>query len=108
MRQVDRVAAENGASAVDRIKLKVGALSGIEPALLRQAFSIAREGTLAQNAELEIEEGPVTVRCRECNASGEVPSNRLVCPNCGDWRVEVTSGEELMLLSLELELQERA
>ena len=34
---------------------------------------------------MEIENGPVTVRCRECGSSGEVAPNRLVCPGCGDW-----------------------
>jgi len=28
--------------------------------------------------------------------------NRLLCPYCGDWRVRVTEGEELMLLSLDI------
>ncbi len=103
MRQVERIAAENDAHAVSRVVLKVGPLSGVEPDLLTHAFDIARMGTLAENASLEIETGPVTVRCRQCGVSGEVPSNRLVCPQCGDWRVEVTSGEELLLLTLDLE-----
>jgi hydrogenase nickel incorporation protein HypA/HybF len=103
LRQVDRIAAENAARAVDRIVLRVGALSGVEPDLLTHAFDIARMGTVAENAVLEIERGPVTVRCRQCGGSGEVPSNRLLCPACGDWRVEVTGGEDLLLLSLDLE-----
>ena len=103
LRQVEKVAAEHEARAVARILLRVGALSGVEPDLLSHAFDIARMGTLAENATLEIEHGPVTVRCRQCGAGGEVPSNRLVCPHCGDWRVAVTGGEELLLMSLDLE-----
>ena len=103
LRQVEKVAAEHEAHGVSRILLRVGALSGVEPDLLSHAFDIARMGTLAENASLEIENGPVTVRCRQCGTTGEVPSNRLVCPHCGDWRVEVTGGEELLLLSLDLE-----
>jgi hydrogenase nickel incorporation protein HypA/HybF len=103
LRQVDKVAAEHEARSVSRILLRVGALSGVEPDLLTHAFDIARMGTLAENAALEIERGAVTVRCRQCGTRGEVPSNRLVCPHCGDWRVDVTGGEELLLLSLDLE-----
>ncbi|MEJ2385387.1 MAG: hydrogenase maturation nickel metallochaperone HypA [Xanthomonadales bacterium] len=103
LRQVDRVAAEHDARGVSRILLRVGALSGVEPDLLTHAFDIARMGTLAENAVLEIEHEPVTVRCRQCGQGGEVPSNRLVCPRCGDWRVDVTGGEELLLMSLDLE-----
>ena len=103
MRQVGRIAAQNGATAVDKIVLKVGPLSGIEPDLLKHAFTIARQGTVAANAELEIQEGTLRVRCTQCGAESEVPSNRLVCPECGDWRVNVTEGEEMLLLSLEIE-----
>lgn len=102
MRQVSQVAQENDAQAVERIVLRVGGLSGIEPSLLEHAFQIARMGTVAEEADLEIEEGPVVVECSECGGSSAVPNNRLVCSYCGSWRVRVTEGEELMLLSLEL------
>ena len=103
IRQVEQIAAQNQAKAVEKIVLKVGALSGVEPDLLEHAFTIAREGTVAKNAALEIESGPARVRCTQCGAEGEAVINRLLCPQCEDWRVEVTEGEELLLLSLELE-----
>jgi hydrogenase nickel incorporation protein HypA/HybF len=101
--QVGKVAADNNARSVELIRIRVGRLSGVEPSLLAHAFEIARAGTAASEAVLEIEEGPVVVNCRECGSSGEVPSNRLVCPRCGDWRVKVTEGEDLLLLSVEIE-----
>lgn len=106
MKQVERVAVANRAMAVDRIVLRVGRLSGVELPLLERAFEIARCGTVASGAELVIEDGPVSVKCRECGCSGEVPVNRLLCPSCGDWRVRVTQGEELLLLSVEIRQME--
>ena len=103
IRQVEKIAAQNNATAVDRILLKVGPLSGVEPDLLKHAFSIAREGTIAEKARLDVETGPVIVSCRVCKGGGEVTVNRLVCPDCGDWQVDVTEGEEMLLLSLEIE-----
>jgi hydrogenase nickel incorporation protein HypA/HybF len=103
IRQVEQIAAQNNALGVSRILLKVGALSGVEPDLLRHAFTIAREGTVAKNAELEIEDGPARVRCTQCGVEGEAVVNRLLCPECGDWRVDVTEGEEMLLLSLDVE-----
>ena len=103
LREVARVAAEHDALAVDRIVLQVGGLSGVEPPLLERAFEVARAGTLAAAAELEIRPGPVVVLCRECGARGEVPVNRLLCPGCGDWRVQVVEGEELLLLKIDIE-----
>lgn len=101
--QVHKVAAENRARSVELIRLRVGGLSGVEPPLLERAFEIARAGTIASEAVLEIEEGPVVVKCRECGASSAVPVNRLVCQYCGEWRVSVIEGEELLLLSVEIE-----
>jgi hydrogenase nickel incorporation protein HypA/HybF len=105
--QVEKIAADNNARAVELIRIRVGRLSGVEPSLLEHAFQIARAGTVASEAELEVEEGPVVVKCRECGASSAVPVNRLVCQYCGEWRVNVTEGEELLLLSVEIETQEK-
>ena len=102
MTKVEQVAVENGATSVETIFLSVGPLSGVEPLLLKRAFEIARLGTIAESAELDIHTGPIIVECSECGASSEVRLYHLVCGSCGNWRVRVTQGEELLLLSLEL------
>ena len=100
--EVERLAQEHGASRVDSIVLSIGPLSGIEPDLLKRAFDIARLDSVAKDAELEIETGPVVIECRSCGASGEVQVNRLLCPSCGDWQVNLTQGDEMLLLRLEV------
>lgn len=105
LREVERVAALHDAGAVERIVLRVGALSGVEAELLARAFEVARMGTLAERAELVIESGPVVIKCRACGGSCTVPVNRLLCDYCGDWRVRVVEGEELLLQSVELEIR---
>jgi len=100
--QVEQIARERGARRVDSIVLSIGPLSGIEPQLLSRAFEIARMETLAENAELEIETGPVVVECRSCGSSADVRVNRLLCPSCGSWQVNLVQGDELLLLRLEI------
>ena len=102
MDQVERIASEQGASRVDKIVLSIGPLAGVEPELLSRAYEISRAQTIAENAELEIETGPIVVECRKCGASGEAGVSRLVCPSCGDWQVNLTQGDELLLLRLEV------
>nr|CRH04978.1 hydrogenase nickel incorporation protein hypA [Candidatus Magnetococcus massalia] len=104
--QVQQVVVERAAQRATRIELRIGPLSGAEPELLKAAFPVAAAGTVAEGAELVMERGVVEVRCGECGATGEVPSNRLLCPACESWRTQVVSGDELLLTSLELELAE--
>lgn len=106
MKQVERVAAEHGARTVERIRLQIGPLSGVEPALLKKAFPLAAAGTVADAALLDIETGPVVVRCTCCDSETEVLPNRLLCGQCGDFRTRVIRGEEMLLQSMDLDLQE--
>ena len=105
-KQVERVAAEHGARRVERIRLQIGPLSGIEPALLEKAFPLAAAGTVADAALLDIETGPVVVRCTRCDSETEVLPNRLLCGQCGDFRTRVIRGEEMLLQSMDLDLLE--
>jgi hydrogenase nickel incorporation protein HypA/HybF len=95
---VQKIAADNNGQSVTLIKLRIGGLSGVEPPLLERAFEIARAGTIAAQAELKIEAGPVVVKCRECGASSAVTVNRLLCQYCGDWRVTVRAGDVFLFV----------
>lgn len=100
--QVARVAADRGATRVKNIVVRIGPLSGVVPDLLAQAFPLARAGTVAEGAELTIEELPVRVRCESCGAETEATASRLLCGECGDWHTQLISGDELLLVSVEL------
>lgn len=102
LRQVESVAREHGAHSVDVIHVQIGPLSGVVPELLQHAFPLASAGTVAEHARLELECLPVRVRCRSCDAETEALPNRLVCGQCGDWKTDVISGDELLLSSVEL------
>ncbi len=103
MNQVVQVAAQHKARRVSRITLSVGPLSGIEAPQLKTAFTIARCGTVAADAELDIETPPVRVFCRACGRESEAQPNALLCATCGGWQVELRSGNEMILKSLELD-----
>ncbi|MCG6871956.1 MAG: hydrogenase maturation nickel metallochaperone HypA [Gammaproteobacteria bacterium] len=102
LEQVADVARENDAQRVARIEVHVGPLSGVEVPLLERAFSIARAGTVAEEARLETVSLPVRVRCEQCGQESEARVNRLVCGHCGDYHTRLCSGDELILARVEL------
>lgn len=101
--QVRSTAEANNAASVGRITVRLGPLSGVEPDLLGQAFTIARNGPMTARASLVIETQPVRIRCRDCGNENEAPSNRLLCNACSSYRVDLISGDELLLARVELQ-----
>jgi hydrogenase nickel incorporation protein HypA/HybF len=102
LQEVERVARQNGAGSVERIIVKVGPLSGIEPDLLRNAWPLASAGSIAEQAELEIELSDIVVSCSACGAETPAKANRLLCGKCGDYRTNLVTGDEMVLQTLEL------
>jgi hydrogenase nickel incorporation protein HypA/HybF len=100
--QLERIAADHGADAVQAIHLRLGPLSGVEPELLRSAWPLAATGTVAQAAQLDIESGDILVHCTNCERESTASVNRLLCSHCGDFRTRVVRGDELLLVRVEL------
>jgi hydrogenase nickel incorporation protein HypA/HybF len=108
MSQVEQIAQRENAERITRIVLSIGPLSGVEAQLLKDAFPIAAAGTAAENADLAIEQQPVSVRCLSCGEESEATANRLLCGACGDYRTQLLSGDEMLLMSVELERRQNA
>jgi hydrogenase nickel incorporation protein HypA/HybF len=100
--QADRAIAPHSAAAVRHIKVRIGALAGVEPELFRTAFEGCREERGYLEAALDIVEQDAAFRCVECGAvvASGAP---LVCAACaGD--VRLSAGGELVLERVELEI----
>jgi len=103
MDQVESIALERDANRVTTIVIGMGPLSGVEAQLLKNAYPVASAGTVAQDAELVIESLPIRVKCNQCGSESDALPNKLTCKQCGDWRTTLISGDEMMLMSVELE-----
>lgn len=106
--EVERVAKAHRASGVTRVLVVIGPLSGVEPTLLERAFLVARAGSPAEAATIEIEVPPLRVHCMSCGAERGAVANRLVCGVCGGERVRLLGGDELILKCVELTVEEAA
>ena len=95
-------AASTGTQRVERVTVRVGAESGVVPEVITFAFDVATRGTIAEGAELRIEEVPLVCFCRACDLEF-VPADALhECPHCRRIGAEVRRGHEFELASLEI------
>jgi hydrogenase nickel incorporation protein HypA/HybF len=102
--QVEAVIHRHRATTASLILVRIGPLAGVVPELLARAFPLAAAGTRLENTRLEFSSAPIRVCCQTCGAESEATMNRLICAACGDWHTQVISGDELLLESVELEM----
>lgn len=98
---IDAVVDRIGERKVLAVNVRVGPLSGVLPDAMRFCFDVASAGTPLDGAQLMIEEPHGLARCRNCHDEFELADLILLCP-CGSADVEVLSGRELMLMSVEV------
>ncbi len=88
---------------VKAIHLRVGKLTAIVPQSLRFCMDVAAKDTLAEGAELVFTETPVVIDCNECDEQTEIEEPPFVCGSCGSDKIEVVSGREMIVESIEVE-----
>lgn len=86
------------------VKLQVGNLSGVVPEFLETAFESYKKGTVASEAELEIEKVPFKIKCQNCHAEMIKHDFVLLCSQCGSRNLKTLSGTELLLEKIEMEI----
>ena len=101
---VVRIASDHAAGRrVHRVEVKVGHLRQVVPSALEFAFELTTQGTPLEGAELAIEDVPAAGICRSCGTHSVISDFPLRCSRCGGIDLELVSGEELLVDSLELE-----
>jgi hydrogenase nickel incorporation protein HypA/HybF len=89
-------------ACVESVNLKVGKLSAIVPESLRFCFDIVSKDTPLAGAKLNIEDVPVVVRCRECDLKWTINSPVFKCKKCKSGLIDIVSGRELDIISIEV------
>ncbi|WP_345976961.1 hydrogenase maturation nickel metallochaperone HypA [Sulfurimonas sp. HSL3-7] len=103
MEQVERLAVEHSAQKVTKVIVKIGVMSGVEPHLLEIAFNTFKEKSICDAAEFVMNIQPLAIVCRACHVRSELNAVHYCCPACGSIDVEVVDGEDMFLMSLEME-----
>ena len=87
---------------VEKVNLKIGRLASVVEHSLTFCFEIITKDTPLENARLEIDFVQVLVRCKSCDNKWEVTGPVFKCPFCEDGDVEMVTGREIEIASLEL------
>jgi hydrogenase nickel insertion protein HypA len=103
LEQIEDIAEQNDASKVTKIIVKIGVMSGIEAHLLEIAFNTFKEKTICDGAEFVMNIQPLKIRCNSCQNENELEKIHYCCPECTSTDVEVIDGEDMFLMSLEME-----
>lgn len=90
-------AKKDGASAITKIELDVGKLSGVMVDSLQFCYESACKGTLAEGSTLDINELPAEARCKQCDHTFEIDAFMALCPECEGYKIEILQGRELKL-----------
>ena len=96
------IPADMEGARVARVNVKVGKLAAAVPDSLRFCFEIAAQDTPLDEAELNIEEIPVVIHCKDCNARWTIDEPIFTCRKCNSGAIKVVSGRELDIDSIEV------
>jgi len=104
MDQVEACASGHRRASVRCVRVRVGDLAGVDRELLRTAWSLFREGTLCEDAELELEGEDARWECPACGTP-IAPGAALRCVSCAR-PARLAAGDALVLERIEMEVDD--
>lgn len=99
-RQIEHAEQEQKGLQPIACEVEIGPLSGIEPLCLQTAFADLMN-EVGRVIELTIQEVPLQGRCRDCDVESSIEGFQFTCPACGGLRMQITSGDQIQLLSID-------
>lgn len=97
-----RHAEETDAERITDIHLVIGQLSSYVDDSVAFYWDIISAGTIAEGARLHFRRLPAQIECRACGERYAL-SGDFLCPACGQADVEIISGDEFYVESIEVE-----
>ncbi|MBV1853102.1 hydrogenase maturation nickel metallochaperone HypA [Catellatospora tritici] len=100
----DLVTQRAGDRPVTTISLRIGRLRQIVPDTLAFCWRMVIAETVLDGSRLEIETVDATVSCADCGHVSRIDPDPplFVCHGCGGFSLTVLTGEEFLLLALDL------
>jgi hydrogenase nickel incorporation protein HypA/HybF len=96
-------AREANAEKVTRINLVIGDASSIVGECVQFCFDFVSKASIAEGAKLDFQRIPLQMKCRNCDTVFSPERESWTCPQCQEWSVEIISGKEFYMESIEVE-----
>jgi len=88
---------------VQVVRVRVGQLRLVEPAMLEFCYAAAVRDTPLADSRLEVQHVEASARCAVCSLKFPVEESWFECPRCRSANARLLKGDELLLTSLEIE-----
>lgn len=106
-------AEENNAIEVTEIVIEIGRLAMLNPEQVKFMLSVLTEDTLAENANIVIEDIAVEIKCYNCAYEGEANVDdsdhyapMILCPKCESHRVNIINGKDVTVRNISIEQED--
>lgn len=106
-------AEENDANKVTDIVIQIGKLAMLNPEQLTFMLNVLIEDTIAENANIVIEDVDVEIKCYNCDYEGigDVDDSdhylpMILCPKCESHRVNVLNGKDVIIKNISIEKED--
>ncbi len=91
------------AQRITKIEVVIGQDSGASEESIEFYFDLLTPGTIAEGATLSFERVATRFRCPHCQRPLSPAEVSGGCPDCGEHHLELTTGKELYLKSIDVE-----
>ena len=91
------------ANKITKINLVIGELSVIVSDCVQFYFDFLKKGNAAEAATIDFRLVPAELRCRDCQTDFNPQDSAWVCPNCQSTSLEVLSGRDCYIETMEVE-----
>lgn len=89
---------------INGLTIVVGELSSIVDDSVQFYWDFVSQGTIAETAKLTFKRIPATARCMDCEHVAPLDREAFECPACGGGRLEIVTGKEFYLESIDVDL----
>lgn len=88
--------------AAARVTVRIGHLRQVVPDSLRFSWEVLTDQTDLSGCELCVDHVPAVIRCRICEGTATLDLPVLMCAACQTSDVELLSGRELQVVSIDV------